>query len=109
MRLWFKAEYVEPIIRERKTSTIRKSDGTLPQPGETIACCVGPRLPFAHVKVTAVEHVRIRDLTEEHARREGIADVKTLRARIRAFYPGTDRVAVILFELVDYIHPSRLF
>jgi len=49
--LWFKEKYVKPILSGEKNYTIRKKSNRNPNIGEIITLTVGPRPPFAKVKI----------------------------------------------------------
>jgi len=53
--LWFKGEFVNPILRGEKWDTVRPRSNRLPRVGDEVAFSVGPRPPFAFARVTAVE------------------------------------------------------
>ena len=53
--LWFKSEFVAPILSGDKCDTIRKPSNRLPGVGDEVAFSVGPRRPFARAIITTVE------------------------------------------------------
>lgn len=53
--LWFKQRYVAPILAGEKTDTIRQR--TALRVGDRVPLTVGPRPPFAHAEILAVEHL----------------------------------------------------
>jgi hypothetical protein len=55
--LWFKSEFVVPIMSGEKRDTIRRRSNRLPRAGEVVAFSVGPRPAFAHAVVESVESV----------------------------------------------------
>jgi hypothetical protein len=56
--LWFKQEFVEPIRQGEKTSTLRRRGGSL-RPGDIVQCQVGPRKPFAIIKIGRMRRKRL--------------------------------------------------
>ena len=54
--LWFKQIYVDPILRGDKTDTIRRATCKV-DAGEVLAFTVGPRFPFATVKIIDRENI----------------------------------------------------
>jgi len=66
--LWFKAEFVAPILSGDKRDTIRKPSNRLPSVGDEVAFSVGPRTPFARAVVVAVESIDpSRDVSSSRA------------------------------------------
>jgi hypothetical protein len=55
--IWFKGEFVADILSGAKRDTIRQWK-RLPKVGDVLSCCVGPRPPFALVRVESVEVAR---------------------------------------------------
>jgi len=53
--LWFKNCYVQPILKSIKVDTIRRQTSRLPKMNEIVALSVGPRKPFAIVKIINIE------------------------------------------------------
>ena len=94
--LWFKSEFVDAIVRGVKTDTIRRSSTRLPRIGEIVRLTVGPRSPFAHVRVLTVTSVNADLLPAEK------------RHQIFACYARDSGPFVrITFELVP--QPTREF
>jgi len=63
MRLSFKAEYIEPILRGEKTSTIRGRCRV--RPGQRIdAICQYHKPPFAQLEVLSIERMPVAAVTE---------------------------------------------
>ena len=81
--LWFKNEFVLPILDGHKSHTIRKSDARLPKVGEIVSFSVGPRPPFAKARVLKVRMVKLSEL--EPAQRTAV---------LRCYKNTTDLVRV---------------
>ena len=69
--LWFKARYVESIQREEKIDTIRRPSIRY-QLGEIVGASVGPRPPFARLRILSIESIRLSDL--DPVRRREVVD-----------------------------------
>ena len=63
--LWFKSEFVAPILKGQKTDTIRKDSDRLPVSGEIVSFSVGPRPAFARALIVSVAPVSLSDLDPE--------------------------------------------
>lgn len=63
--MWFKSEFVVPILSGEKTDTMRRKSGRLPKVGDVVNFSVGPRTPFASAHVESLEEVSISSLSEE--------------------------------------------
>lgn len=61
--LWFKNEFVDPILTGKKTHTVRKEASRLPVVGERVALSVGPRAPFALAIIIAREPIDLERLS----------------------------------------------
>lgn len=95
----FKKVYVEPILKGKKTQTVRL--GTSLTEGETlVAHCRWGDPPFAHLRVTEIIRKGINDLTDDDALRDGYANRGDLVEAVQTFYPHAEQVALIRFELV---------
>lgn len=63
--LWFKKEYVGPILSGEKTDTVRINPVKGLKAGDLVGAHVGPRPRFATLRVTSVETIRLGDLDGE--------------------------------------------
>ncbi len=106
LTLWFRNDYVDPILAGTKTSTIRRQNGRLPRAGDVVAASVGPRPAFATLKIRSVETLRLIQIDDRLARDDGFPNAKTLRARLVETYPGETNFVLIRFDVVD---ASQLF
>lgn len=66
--LWFKSEFVTPILSGEKRDTIRPESTRLPHVGDTVAFSVGPRPPFAQATIVRIESVKVDELPESRHR-----------------------------------------
>lgn len=57
--LWFKRQFIEPILAGEKRDTIRVLRRRRFHVGELVALSNGPRAPFATARVAAVEPVQV--------------------------------------------------
>lgn len=71
MSLWFKGRFVRPILDGEKTFTVRRASSRLPKAGTVVRTSVGPRKPFAELRILSVEPVEITDLPPGYA--EGLS------------------------------------
>lgn len=53
--LWFKGEFVAPILSGEKRDTIRKASTRIPKCGDIVAFSVGPRPAFAKARILSVK------------------------------------------------------
>lgn len=90
--MWFKQQYVGPILRGIKTDTIRHPRSRFIPPGTRVSFSVGPRSPFAEAIITACELIPAEDIPEERLR--------TLHA-LYGEHPVYQRVA---FQVVKVFH-----
>ncbi len=65
--LWFKSEFVVPILSGEKRDTIRVESTRLPRVGEVVAFSVGPRTPFARCVIDRIETVIPDDFTQDRS------------------------------------------
>ena len=65
--LWFKQEFVAPILAGMKRDTIRFQSSRLPSIGDVVAFSVGPRPAFARATISHIEDVLPQALTQERA------------------------------------------
>lgn len=65
--LWFKSEFVAPILSGEKRDTIRAQSTRLPRAGDVVAFSVGPRAPFAQCIIDRVETITPRNLTQRRS------------------------------------------
>lgn len=63
--LWFKSEFVAPILAGEKRDTVRVASSRLPGVDEVVRLTVGPWPPFAHARIERVEPVNVEELTDD--------------------------------------------
>lgn len=64
--IWFKQVYASPILLGEKSDTIRAGDVRHKyRKGENLAASVGPRRPFATLRIEDVELININDISTE--------------------------------------------
>lgn len=85
--LWFKQQYVLPILAGDKVDTIRRGECPIPE-GTRVKFQVGPRPPFAEAEIICSEVIRYQDVEPERQR------------ILREIYPTGDVFTQILFELI---------
>ena len=85
MRLAFRSDLVEPILRGEKTQTYRRSRPRVER-GDTITATVGGK-PFAELTVESVQLVSLSGIQNATARREGYKDAHDLRESVQKTYP----------------------
>ena len=95
--------YKSRILRGDKVTTIRY--GTYEaKPGSEIYLVITPSdTAIAKVRITRVEKKKVRELTNEDAKRDGFSDVKELLRELGKIYGelyGDDEVTVIGFEVI---------
>jgi len=87
--LWFKGEYVEPILTGAKDSTVRRAATCRVFAGETVRATVGPRPHFAILQITKREDITLADLDADYRR-----DVQRL-------YPAEEHFVRITFTTIQ--------
>jgi len=98
--LMVKGEYVDLILKGIKKTTIRLGMVT-PKYKEIIVH--GGGRPVAVVKIVNIRHKRIRELTEEDAKKDGFPSVKILLKELRKSYGDIkpdDIVTIIEFNVI---------
>ncbi len=97
----FDEEYVVPILRRKKKTTIRKGIKTCPV-GDVITLTAGNE-PFARAIIRKAVIKRVKELTEEDALRDGFSSLEELINALRKIYGDlheNELVTIIHFELV---------
>ena len=101
-RINFDAEYVRPIIRGEKVTTIRKGIKSYPV-GRIVDLTVN-YTPFARAKVEKVVVKRVGELTDEDAKRDGFESREELIRALRRIYgdiKDNDFVTIVHFKIVE--------
>ncbi len=98
----FDAEYVRPIIRGEKVTTIRKGIKSYPV-GRIVDLTVN-YTPFARAKVEKVVVKRVGELTDEDAKRDGFGSREELIRALKRIYgdiKDNDFVTIVHFKIVE--------
>jgi len=101
-RINFDAEYVRPIIRGEKVTTIRKGIKSYPV-GRIVDLTVN-YTPFARAKVEKVVVKRVGELTDEDAKRDGFESREELIRALKRIYGDirdNDFVTIVHFKIVE--------
>lgn len=99
--LMVKGEYVDDILSGRKRATIRL--GIVRVKYDELIVHGGGR-PVAKVRVTGVHYKRLRELTDEDARKDGFRSLQELLRALRDVYgeiSPDEPVTIIEFEVVQ--------
>lgn len=102
-KLMMKGEFVELVLKGVKKTTIRLG---LVKPKHKIVILHGGGKDVAKVRITKVEHKRVKDLTEADARRDGFNSLEELLQALKRMYGAVDPnepVTIISFEVVGLI------
>ncbi len=103
-RINFNPEYVAPILKGRKCTTVRKGKRRYTR-GEVVELTVNHK-PFARAKVLGSEVKRIAELTDEDARLDGFTSRQELLRVLRKIYgrlKENEFVTIVHFEVMVVI------
>ena len=92
-------EYVEPIKRGEKTSTVRNGIRLINNP--EIKFIPQTKAPF-NVQLIGIDIVDFSDLTEKQAKADGFSSLKELKQTIKKIYKGikdTSPMTIIKFKM----------
>ena len=93
--LWFKQQYVAPILSGQKVDTIRRAKSlNLFSIGECISASVGPRTPFAILRILGLNAIDIILLAPER------------QHPLHQLYPGETVLTRISFQVVEECIPK---
>jgi len=98
----FDAEYVRPIIRGEKVTTIRKGIKSYPV-GRIVDLTVN-YTPFARARVEKVVVKRVSELTDEDAKKDGFNSKDELIQALKKIYgdiKDSDFVTIVHFVVVE--------
>ncbi|AZN37469.1 N(4)-acetylcytidine aminohydrolase [Iodobacter ciconiae] len=99
-KITFFKRFVNDILAERKTITIRDASEANVQAGDILeVSTLEEGLWFCRMQVLSVTQVNWADLTPLHAAQENMGLVE-LKQLIKEIYPGQDHFYVIHFELL---------
>jgi len=100
-RINFDSEYVEAIIEGKKITTIRKGIKRYPV-GRIVELTVDNK-PFAKARVDKVVVKRVRELTDEDAKKDGFDSREELIEALKRIYGSikdSEFVTIVHFTLV---------
>ncbi|WP_456365732.1 ASCH domain-containing protein [Thermococcus sp.] len=95
--------YKARILRGKKTTTIRYGDYEARPGGEVYLVVTPSDTAVAKLRITGVEKRKVKELTNEDARRDGFSDVRELLGELNKIYGelyGDDDVTIISFEVI---------
>ncbi len=101
--LMVKGEYVDAILKGEKVATVRL--GIVKPKFKEIIIHGGGRV-IGKAVITNVVHKRVKDLTDEDARKDGFSNKQELISHLKRHYPDlkfSDWVTIIEFKLVEKI------
>ncbi|RLE46190.1 MAG: ASCH domain-containing protein [Candidatus Methanomethylicota archaeon] len=104
-RINFDPEYVNLILEGEKTTTVRRGIKSYPV-GRLVELTVNNSTVFALAKVKKVVVKRVKELTDEDARRDGFGNKSELIEALRRIYGGIrddEFVTVVHFELAKRV------
>jgi len=102
-KLMMKGEFVELVLKGIKKTTIRLG---LVKPKHKVVILHGGGKDVAKVRITKVEHKRVKDLTEADARRDGFNSLEDLLKALKRVYGAIDPnepVTIIGFEVLNLL------
>ena len=99
--LSFKQQFIEPIQKGAKQTTLRGSRPYFLQ-GETVdARCRWTDPPFAQLHIEEIELVQLDALTDRDAHNDGFESAAALRETLELLYPGRAELWLIRFRNVE--------
>lgn len=84
--LWFKFEFVAPILSGEKRDTIRAQSTRLPRVGDVVAFSVGPRTPFAQCVIDRIETVTPDDLPQDRSQQLARCAIDATKPLVRLMF-----------------------
>ncbi len=98
--LHFRKKYEDSILSRRKRTTIRLRTGL--KEGDNVVIRTGNK-DIADAKITSVVTTKIKDLTEEHAIKDGFSSRQELIKELESIYGKLDEdieVKILEFSLI---------
>lgn len=86
--MWFKQRFVRDIVIGAKVDTIRKESRRLPRVGDTINVSVGPRSPFASLRIVCITPVATENIAPDR------------QASLKSMVDTSQPMVQIAFEVV---------
>jgi hypothetical protein len=99
--LSFKQQFVEPIQKGEKQTTLRGRRPYFLQGEDVDARCRWSDPPFAKLRVEAIEPVRLAALSDKDAHADGFESAEALRQALELLYPGQDELWSIRFRILE--------
>jgi len=93
--------YVKKILEERKVTTIRRGIRDF-KVGEKVLITSRDRI-YAEAEITGIKYLKIHDLTDEDALKDGFSSKEELFNALKKYYgsiKSSDTVTVIGFRIV---------
>lgn len=94
--LWFKFEFVAPILSGEKRDTIRVQSTRLPRVGDVVAFSVGSRTPFAQCIVDRIETVTQNDLPQSRSKQLAQCAIDTTKPLVRLTFSVQRKATALL-------------
>ncbi|MCD6403094.1 MAG: ASCH domain-containing protein [Candidatus Aenigmarchaeota archaeon] len=101
-KIHFSKEYKKKLLKGEKSSTIRLGKRKKYKVGDVVELVVEEK-PIAKALITNVEYVRVKDLTEERAKKDGFHTKNKLIKALKKHYPrikDNNTVTVIEFKII---------
>jgi len=101
--LMFSKQYEEALLSGKKRVTIRLLRPPLPKPGTLVYVHCGGKI-IGRARILGVSIKRVKELSDDEAREEGLPDREALIRSLKSHYPNlkpTTKVVVIRFDFVE--------
>jgi len=101
-KIMFSKEYEKKLRKGSKTSTVRLGKRKF-SVGEVVELVVNNK-PIAKAMVTRVEYLKVKDLTDEQAKKDGFTSRNKLLKALKKHYPkikDDSVVALIEFKKIE--------
>ena len=95
--LWFKQEFVAPILSGEKRDTIRAQSTRLPRVGDAVAFTVGPRPAFAHAIINSVETIASSDISDNRSQQLARCEIDPTKQMVKLTFSLRDKEAAPRF------------
>ena len=99
--LSFKQQFIEPIQKGVKQTTLRGSRPYFLQGEDVDARCRWTDPPFARLHVEAIEPVQLEALSDRDAQNDGFESAEELREFLDKLYPGQRELWSIRFRVLE--------
>ena len=101
-RIYFSKEYKKKILKGEKSSTIRLGKRKKYKVGDIVELIVNEK-PVARAVITKIEYLKVKDLTEERAKKDGFHTKKKLLQALKRHYPrikDNSVITIIEFKII---------